>query len=93
MTTINVTPDTAVDVMAALVGKRVEIDRSHDTVNSHAGGFQRGTITRAPWHTTICPGVGADILEDAHGSCRGGNTATFIPYGSTVRVITTSEGV
>lgn len=74
--TVTLTEHTPAEILAGLAGARVAIP-----------GRFTGRLIGAPWHMRACPGIGADMIHDAHGDCRGGHTSTHLPYGTTVTVL------
>lgn len=78
--------------LAALLGKRVRINRpAFGSGNSSTDRtVQRGVFYKL-WHSTMLTGsAGGMLLEEPHGSCRGGDTGFNVPYGSTITPIPTS---
>lgn len=67
--------------LTQFVGRRVRIDHSraaHITTATHGG--------ESPF-TSLHGGFGGMCVEDPHGTCRGGSTAYWHPYGTDLTVI------
>lgn len=96
--TLTFTAESTEQEMAVFVGKRVHIDNRSSTyatdpkerarVERGLGQWEHyGVITSTPRHLSLFPGIGTDIREEPHGTCRGGNTALYIPYGAVITTL------
>lgn len=95
MTTTPTTPTTptpltvtgATDDLTIMVGQRCTITTTVGGIRyPHTGLVHRAWHTDGQW-TGLGPHAGVLMIEDPHGSCRGGDTALYLGYGDATVVV------